>query len=51
LRQPAIYTLADGLERMRRENHQIWSFLTLDGTLWSEEMAGVDSGALQAGIA
>lgn len=35
VRQPAIFTLEDGLERMRRENHQIWSFLTRDGTLWS----------------
>jgi len=41
-RQPAIFTLADGLERMRRENPQIWSFLTLDGTLWSEEMVGAE---------
>ncbi|GAC1339898.1 MAG: hypothetical protein NVSMB18_08930 [Acetobacteraceae bacterium] len=38
VRQPAIWTLADGLERMRRENPQIWAFLTLDGTLWSEDM-------------
>lgn len=42
LRQPAIYTLADGLERMRRENQQIWSFLTLDGSLWSEELIGLE---------
>ena len=41
VRQPAIWTLEDGLERMRRENPQIWSFLTLDGALWSPEMAGV----------
>jgi len=43
-RQPAIFTLADGLERMRRENPQIWSFLTLDGTLWSEEMVSFEQG-------
>lgn len=42
LRQPAIYTLADGLERMRRENPQIWSFLTLDGSLWSEQLIGLE---------
>jgi N-acyl amino acid synthase of PEP-CTERM/exosortase system len=40
LRQPAIFTLAGGLERMRLENEALWSFLTQDGTLWSEEMAG-----------
>jgi len=42
LRQPAIFTLADGLERMRRESPHLWSFLTLDGALWSEQEAGVD---------
>jgi N-acyl-L-homoserine lactone synthetase len=40
VRQPAIFTLADGLERMRRENRPIWSLLTDDGALWSEEMVG-----------
>jgi len=35
VRQPAIFTLADGFERMRRENPEIWSFLTEDGTLWT----------------
>lgn len=43
IRQPAIFPLADGLERMRRENPQIWSFLTGDGALWSTEM--VEGGA------
>lgn len=38
IRQPAIFTLADGLERMRRENPEIWSFLTRDGTAWSPSM-------------
>jgi N-acyl-L-homoserine lactone synthetase len=38
VRQPAIWPLEDGLERMRRENPQIWSFMTLDGTLWSPSM-------------
>lgn len=38
VRQPAIWPLEDGLERMRRENPQIWSFLTLDGSLWSPSM-------------
>ena len=38
LRQPAIFTLADGLERMRRENEEIWSLLTQDGKLWSADM-------------
>jgi N-acyl-L-homoserine lactone synthetase len=40
IRQPAIFTLEDGLERMRREQPLIWSFLTLDGSLWSPEMVG-----------
>ncbi|HYZ61819.1 MAG TPA: GNAT family N-acyltransferase [Acetobacteraceae bacterium] len=45
VRQPAIFTLEDGLERMRREQPQIWSFLTLDGSLWSPEMvAGTTQG-------
>jgi N-acyl-L-homoserine lactone synthetase len=39
VRQPAIWTLEDGLERMRRENPQIWSFLTLDGAIWSPSEA------------
>jgi N-acyl-L-homoserine lactone synthetase len=51
LRQPAIYTLADGLERMRRENPQIWSFLTLDGALWSEELVGLEQAAGTARLA
>ena len=38
IRQPAIFTLIDGLERMRRENPEIWGFLTQDGTLWSAAM-------------
>ncbi|GAC1337511.1 MAG: hypothetical protein NVSMB18_02520 [Acetobacteraceae bacterium] len=47
-RQPAIWTLSDGLERMRRENPQIWAFLTLDGTLWSEPQADVADDAADA---
>jgi len=43
LRQPAIFPVTDGLERMRREQPQVWSFLTLNGTLWSTEM--VEAGA------
>jgi len=39
IRQPAIFALEDGLERMRRENRAIWSLLTKDGTLWSPDMA------------
>lgn len=41
LRQPAVWTLEDGLERMRRENPLVWSFLTENGTLWSAKMAGI----------
>lgn len=46
-RQPAIFTLADGLDRMRRENHAIWSFLTENGTLWTNpvaDLAGLGAG-------
>jgi N-acyl-L-homoserine lactone synthetase len=39
VRQPAIWPLQDGLERMRRENPALWSFLTLDGTLLSPAIA------------
>jgi len=38
IRQPAIWTLETGLERMRRENPLVWSFLTQDGSLWSARM-------------
>lgn len=38
IRQPAIFAIADGLERMRCENKEIWSFLTQDGTLWSTSL-------------
>jgi len=48
VRQPAIWTLEDGLERMRRENPLVWSFLTLDGTLWSSKMAGLALGGGRA---
>lgn len=37
-RQPAIWTLSDGLEQIRREHPQVWAFLTRNGTLWSESM-------------
>jgi N-acyl-L-homoserine lactone synthetase len=43
IRQPATFPVADGLERMSREQPQVWSFLTLNGTLWSPEM--VEGGA------
>jgi N-acyl-L-homoserine lactone synthetase len=43
IRQPAIFPVTDGLERMRREQRQVWSFLTLNGTLCSTEM--VEGGA------
>src|SRR3954447_24301559 len=46
IRQPAIFPVTDGLERMRREQPQVWSFLTLNGTLWSTEM--VEGGGAQA---
>jgi N-acyl-L-homoserine lactone synthetase len=36
MRQPAIWALSGGLDRMRLENPQLWAFLTRDGTLWSE---------------
>ena len=42
MRQPAVFPLADGFERMRRENPSIWSLLTGDGSLWSESV--VDGG-------
>ena len=42
-RQPAIWTLSGGLERMRLEKPQLWVFLTRDGTLWSEMTTGNSS--------
>lgn len=48
IRQPAIFTLEDGLERMRREQPQIWSFLTQDGTAWSPSMTGIGRTAKRA---
>ena len=33
LRQPAVFKVAEGLERMRHENPRIWAFLTLNGKL------------------
>lgn len=38
LRQPAIWALGSGFAQMRREQPQIWSFLTNDGAFWSEEL-------------
>jgi len=48
-RQPAIWTLEDGLERMRRENPLVWSFLTNDGALWSPKMVGIADEVRAAG--
>jgi N-acyl-L-homoserine lactone synthetase len=48
-RQPAIWTLEDGLERMRRENPLVWSFLTDDGALWSPQMVGIADAGRAAG--
>ena len=36
LRQPAIWTVQDGLQRIRRENPVVWSFITLDGLFCPE---------------
>ncbi len=35
-RQPAVWGLADGLQRVRQENPVVWSFITRDGALWSQ---------------
>ncbi len=51
LRQPAIFPLAEGLERMRRENRPLWSLLTGDGTLWSEDMTRRGTPHVQANAA
>jgi N-acyl-L-homoserine lactone synthetase len=37
LRQPAVLSVGSTLERMRRESHHLWSFMTENGALWSEE--------------
>jgi N-acyl-L-homoserine lactone synthetase len=42
IRQPAVWTLEDGFERMRRENPLVWSFLTEDGSLWSPAKVGLE---------
>jgi N-acyl-L-homoserine lactone synthetase len=39
IRQPAVWAIGNGLARMRRENNVVWSFITSNGTLWSEEIA------------
>ena len=39
MRLPSIWTINDGLARMRHENAAVWSFITADGTLWSEDLA------------
>ena len=36
IRQPAVGAIGTVLDRIRREQPQAWSFLTADGTLWSE---------------
>jgi len=51
LRQPAIFPLANGLERMRCENRPIWSLLTGGGTLWSEDIADRGTPHVQADAA
>jgi N-acyl-L-homoserine lactone synthetase len=47
-RQPAVWSLEEGVASMRRENPQIWSFLTLEGTLWSPKIVGLPSTAERA---
>lgn len=39
LRQPAVYSLSRGLPQIRSEHPYLWSFLTAEGTLWSDELA------------
>jgi len=51
LRQPAIFPLANGLERMRCENRPIWSLLTGGGALWSEDIADRGTPHVQADAA
>lgn len=36
-RQPSTWRIGEGLARVRRENPLVWSFITLDGTAWSEQ--------------
>ena len=37
IRYPSIWRISDGLSRMQHENNAVWSFVTADGTLWSED--------------
>lgn len=46
IRQPAVYSLSCGLPQIRSEHPYIWSFLTAEGTLWSDELATSRSKAL-----
>ena len=36
IRYPSTWTIGEGLIRMQYENGAVWSFITADGALWSE---------------
>ena len=38
IRYPSTWTINDGLLRVHYENKIVWSFITADGKLWSEDL-------------
>lgn len=37
LRHPSVWNVNDGLDRVRRENHVVWSFITDNGAFWHQD--------------